>query len=107
MQTFLVGILFASEAGVYPSKTPFRCSTLGLAPGKAHKQKTTEMAFQEQTLKLVKKFVTYGRKSFIILAPDGFKNYKKLCFRSSTMKPNLTYPLPFLALFNVTLPLLA
>ncbi len=30
-------VVFANKAGAYPSGTLFRCSTLGQAPGLAHK----------------------------------------------------------------------
>ncbi len=33
-------LMIAGKAGVYPNEAPFRCSTLGQAPGHTHKQQT-------------------------------------------------------------------
>ncbi len=37
---FQSGLMFVGKTGAYPSKAPFRCSTLGQASDYTHKHKT-------------------------------------------------------------------
>jgi hypothetical protein len=36
---FQPSLIFVDKAGAYPSEAPFKCSTLGSAPGLTHKHK--------------------------------------------------------------------
>jgi hypothetical protein len=57
--------MFAVKAGAYPSETPFRCSTLGKAPGLAHIHLTRlERLYRDKHFSVFLKVVTYGRKKF-------------------------------------------
>jgi hypothetical protein len=67
---FQISTTFVGKAGAYPSKTPFRCSTLRLAPGLAHKQYTRlERLVRSECSTLLRKFVTYDRKMFYKSGP--------------------------------------
>ncbi len=61
--------MFVGKAGAYPIEEPFRCSTLGLAPGLADKQKTRlERLARDKHSRLIRKFVNHGQKILITLA---------------------------------------
>ncbi len=66
----------------YPSDAPFRCSTLGQAPGLTHKHQTRlESLDRDKHSSLLLTFVNYGCKKF--WAPgDVFKKLLKIYFRS-------------------------
>jgi len=51
-RSFLPSLMFESEAGAYPSKAPFRRSTLGYVPGLKRLNQAVK-AFQEQTLYII------------------------------------------------------
>ncbi len=62
--------MFVGKAGAYPIEEPFRFSTLGQAPGFAHKQYTRlERLVGEKHSSLLQKFVSYGRKKFYNTGP--------------------------------------
>ncbi len=68
---FQDGMVFAGKARAYPTVTPFSCSTLGQASGLANKQQTRlERLARSKHFRILSKFVTYGRKKFIKLAPE-------------------------------------
>ncbi len=49
----------------YPKEAPFRCSTLGQAPGLTHQHQTRlERLAKEKRSSLLRKVVTYRRKKF-------------------------------------------
>ncbi len=63
-------IVFAGKARAFPSGIPFRYSTLGQAPGLAHKQyHRLERLARGKHYSSLQKFVTYGRKKFYIIGP--------------------------------------
>ncbi len=58
----------------YPSKAPFRCSTLGSAPGLTSKHKARlERLARDKRSSLLQKFVTYGRKQLYNIGPCAIK----------------------------------
>ncbi len=58
----------ASKAKAYPHEAPFRCFTLGQAPGPTHKHFTRlERPARDKHSKLLQTFVNYYRKTFCIL----------------------------------------
>ncbi len=71
---FQSSLMFLGEAGAYPSKVPFRCSTLGLAPGLNHKHETRQerlagtnpvACYEKSKLTAVKSFVTRATALYI------------------------------------------
>ncbi len=75
--------MFVGKARTYPNEAPFRCSTLGLAPGLALKQYTRlERLARDKHPGLLQKFVSYGRKKFY--------NIGLWSFERSFLTPNLT-----------------
>ncbi len=67
---FQPSIMFAIKAGAYMNESPFRCSTLGYAPGLTHKHLTRlERVAKNKHSSLLQKSVNYDRKIFIGLAP--------------------------------------
>ncbi len=65
-------IVFTSKARAYQSETSFRFSTLGLAPCLASKHYTRpERLARGKPSGLLRKFITYYRKSFITSPPAG------------------------------------
>jgi hypothetical protein len=60
--------VFAGKAGAYPSEITFRCSTLGKAPGLAHKDSAGK-ASHGKTLAFYENSLITAVKSFITLAP--------------------------------------
>jgi hypothetical protein len=77
--------MFVGKAGAYPIEEPFRYSTLGYAPGLAHKQSTRlEKLVRGKHFSLSRKFLNYGQKSFKTFPPEV--NVIKLfacCFKFS------------------------
>ncbi len=60
-------------AGAYPSEAPFRCSTLGQAPGLTHKHQTRlERLAKDKHSSLLRKSVNYGRKFVVQYRPQFF-----------------------------------
>ncbi len=56
------------KAGACPSKAPFRCSTLGRAPGLTHKHLTIlERLAMDKHSSLLQKVVNYDRKKFYMV----------------------------------------
>ncbi len=67
---FQPSLMFAGNDRAFPIEAPFRCSTLGQAPGLAHKHQTMlERLATDKHSSLLRIFVNYGRKFFITLAP--------------------------------------
>jgi len=62
--------VFVGNAGAYPNEAHFRCSTLGKAPGLAHKQQTIleRLAWSKHS-SLLRNFVTYGSKTLYNIGP--------------------------------------
>jgi hypothetical protein len=56
--------MFASEVGAYLSEVPFKCTTLGLALGRAHKLKT-----KDKNSSLLGTFINYSQKKFDNIEP--------------------------------------
>ncbi len=57
--------MFVVKAAAYPSEAPFRCSTLGSAPGLTRKHWTwLERPARNKHTSLLRKIVNYGRKTF-------------------------------------------
>ncbi len=68
---FQLSIMFANKAGVYPSVTPFRCSTLGKALGLATNTRLGwESPPETNTLAYYEHFKIIAVQSFITLDPD-------------------------------------
>jgi hypothetical protein len=62
---FQPSLMFVGKTGAYPSEAPFRCSTLGYAPGLIHKLQTRlEKLARNKCSSLLRKFVNYGCKKF-------------------------------------------
>jgi hypothetical protein len=62
--------MFVGKEGADPIEEPFKCSTLGYAPGLVHKQKSRlERLTRGEHSSSLQEFVTYGRKKYITLAP--------------------------------------
>ncbi len=58
-------------AGAYPSEAPFRCSTLGQAPGLTDKHYTRlERLAKDKHSSLLRKSVNYGHKKFYSTDPS-------------------------------------
>ncbi len=58
-------LMFAGKARAFPSKAPFRYSTLGQAPGLIHKHQTRlERLAKDKHFSLLRKSVNYSRKKF-------------------------------------------
>ncbi len=56
--------------GAYPGEAPFRCSTLGYAPGLTHKhQSRQERLARDKQSSLIRKSVDYDRKKFYSTGP--------------------------------------
>jgi hypothetical protein len=69
---FQLSLIFACKAKAYPSEAPFRCSTLGLAPGLTRKNLTRlERLTEDKHSGLLRKSVITAVKSFIVQAPGG------------------------------------
>jgi hypothetical protein len=67
---FQPSLMFFDKAGAFAIEEPFSCSTLGQAPGLAHKQETRlERPATDKNSSLVLTVVDYGQKSFIKLTP--------------------------------------
>ncbi len=67
---FQPSLMFAGKAGAYTSEVPFRCSTLGWAPGFTHKHQTRlERLAKDKHSSLLRKSVNYGRIFFIVEEP--------------------------------------
>jgi hypothetical protein len=57
---FQPSVMFVSKTGSYPSEVPFKCSTLGLAPGLTHKHYTRlEKLARDKHSSLLRKSVNY------------------------------------------------
>jgi hypothetical protein len=57
--------MFVGKAGVCPSEAPFRCSTLGQAPGFSHKYyNRMERPARDKHSCLLQTFVNYRSKNF-------------------------------------------
>jgi hypothetical protein len=56
--------MFASKVGAYMSESPFRCSTLGWAPGLTHKH-YTRLEKLARDKHLLRKSVNYGQKKVL------------------------------------------
>ncbi len=64
-QAFPASSLVCDKAGAYPSEAPFKCSTLGQAPGLAHEHSTRlERLAKDKHSSLLRKSVNYVRKKF-------------------------------------------
>jgi hypothetical protein len=62
--------MFADKASAYLSEAPFRCSTLGYAPGLSHKHQTRlERLVREKQSSLLQKSLKYSRKKFYATGP--------------------------------------
>jgi hypothetical protein len=60
------------KAGTYPIEEPLRCSTIGQAPGLAHKQETRlERLAMDKHSSLRQKFVNYREKMFYNIGPKS------------------------------------
>ncbi len=75
-----------SFTGFHPSDAPFRCSTLGQAPGLTHKHQTR--LARDKHSSLLQKSVNYDRKKFYSTGPWGqshktFLEYICLLFLST------------------------
>jgi hypothetical protein len=67
---FLPSLMSVGKAGAYLSEAPFGCSTLVLAPGLTQKHQTRlERLTRDKHSSLLRKFVNYDRKSFMIQTP--------------------------------------
>jgi hypothetical protein len=67
--------IIGSKARAYPSEAPFRCSTLGYAPGLTHKHKTRlGRLARDKHSSLLRKSVNYGRKKFYSVWHQACKN---------------------------------
>ncbi len=74
-KSFQPCLIFGSKARAYPSEAPFRCSTLGYAPGLTHKHKTRlGRLARDKHSSLLRKSVNYGRKKFYSVCLQACKN---------------------------------
>jgi hypothetical protein len=69
---FQPGLMFAAKTGAYPNEIPFRCSTLGQAPGLTHNITISREDLPgTNTLAYYKKIVNSDRKKFFLINGPG------------------------------------
>jgi hypothetical protein len=67
---FQYGLMFVGKAGANPSEAPFRCSTLGWAPGLTHKHYTKLLRLaRDKNSSFIRTFVNYGHEKFDRIGP--------------------------------------
>jgi hypothetical protein len=87
---FQPGLMSVCKAGTHPIEEPFRCSTIGYAPGLANKQYTRlEWLTMDKHSSLSRKLVNYREKSFITLTP-GHKTDSNYSKKQVTLRTKLT-----------------
>jgi hypothetical protein len=65
-----LNLMFIVKTWVYPIEEPFRCSTLGLAPGLAHiPYSMLERLSMDKHSSLLRKFLNHGQKKFYNIGP--------------------------------------
>ncbi len=66
----LFSLMFVNKAGVYSGEAPFRCFTLGLAPGLTYKHYTMLIKLvRDKPFSLLQTFVNFGHKQLYDIGP--------------------------------------
>ena len=85
--------MLVGKARAYPRAAPFRCFTVGYAPGLTHL--SLERLARDKHSSLLQKLINYGQKGFIGLAPDStffsensLKTFKK---ETRTIKEDIKF----------------
>ncbi len=100
---FQLNLMFADKVGAYPSEAPFRCSTLGQAPGTHKHQTRLEGPARNKHSNILRTFVNYRCKKCYRIGPSC-QSYKILFLHhhhSGQMRYSIRTPQNFSAQSNI------